>query len=217
MKRIAPAAAVLLVLFLHTSCVGISMDITLNRDGSGTIALEYLVSKSLESLGRLDGNERWNTIPVGRADFERTLDRLPGMKLLSFSSRDFGKDIATNAKMEFTNLRALMAFLDAGGFRSSLQGDAASGRIFLTLSEGSNRESQALDKLIADISATYFVRVSMTFPTEGSLNMTDANGLRITTLPESHISSSKGKQVSFDIPLYEVLSSAGGINAEFSW
>ena len=216
MKRVAPAAAAVLVLFLLSSCIGISMDITLNRDGSGIITLEYMVSQALESLGRLDGNERWNTIPVGRADFERTMDRLPGMKLLSFSSREFGKDIATNAKMEFANLPSLMAFLDAGGLRSSLQGDASSGSILLNLSEGNGIKTPSLDRLIADISASYFVRMSMTFPTEGSLNMTNSRGITIQALPESHIRT-RGEQVSFDIPLYEVLSSAEGINVEFSW
>ena len=216
MKRFGLVVVVLLVLFLLSSCIGISMDITLNRDGSGTVTLEYLVSQSLESLGRLDGNERWNTIPVGRADFERTMDRLPGMKLLSFSSREFGKDIAINAKMEFANLRALMAFLDAGGLRSSFHGDAASGRITLNLSEGNGIKDPALDKLIADISVSYFVRMSMTFPTEGSLTMTDAKGISIPALPESHIRT-RGEQVSFDIPLYEILSSTEGINVEFSW
>jgi hypothetical protein len=192
------------------------MDITLNRDGSGTVTLEYMVSQALDSLGRLDGNERWNTIPVGRADFDRTMDRLPGMKLLSFSSREFGKDLATNAKMEFANLHSLMAFLDAGGLRSSLQGDAARGRILLTLSEGTGIKNPSLDKLIADISVSYFVRMSMTFPTEGSLSITDAKGVTIQALPESHIRT-RGEQVSFDIPLYEVLSSTEGINVEFSW
>jgi len=215
MKR-SPLVAVLPLLILLSSCVDISMDITLNRDGSGTIALEYLVSQALESLGRLDGNERWNTIPVGRADFERTMDRLPGMKLLSFSSRDQGRYLATNAKMEFANLRALMAFLDSGGLRSSFQGDAAGGRITMTLSEGNGINNTALDKLIAEVSVSYFVRMSMTFPTEGSLNLTDAKGIQIHALPESLINP-RGEQVSFIIPLYEVLSSTEGINVEFSW
>jgi len=215
MKR-PPLAAILPLLLLLSSCIDISMDITLNKDGSGTIALEYMVSQSLESLGRLDGNERWNTIPVGRADFERTMDRLPGMKLLSFSSREPGRYLATNAKMEFTNLRALMAFLDAGGLRSSLRGDAASGSIYLTISEGTGIKTPSLDKLIADISVSYFVRMSMTFPTEGTLKITDAKGIGIQALPESLINS-RGEQVSFIIPLYEVLSSTEGINAEFSW
>jgi len=119
-------------------------------------------------------------------------------------------------------LRALMAFLDAGGLRSSLQGDSASGRIFLTLSnanllrEGTGRENPALDKLIADISASYSVRMAMTFPAEGRLNITDGKGLNLQSIPGSEIKST-GKQVSFSFPLYEVLSSDGGINVEFSW
>ena len=40
------------------SCLGASADITIRSDGSGRIALEYRVSQMLESLGRLDGNER---------------------------------------------------------------------------------------------------------------------------------------------------------------
>jgi len=216
MKCPGLAAAVLLFLSLLTSCIGINMDVTLNRDGSGIVTLEYLVSQTLESLGRLDGNERWNTIPVGRADFERTMDRLPGMKLLSFSTKGQGRDLATNAKMEFTNLHALMAFLDAGGLRSSLQGDTARGRILLTLSEGTGIKTPALDKLIADISDSYSVRMSMTFPAEGRLTVTDSKGLAIPAIPGGEIRAT-GRQVSFAIPLYEVLSSAGGINIEFSW
>jgi len=216
MKRPVLIVVVLLVLFLQTSCIGTNMDITLNQDGSGTITVEYLISESLDSLGRLDGNERWNTIPVGRADFERTLDRLPGMKLVSFTSRTRGKNLATNVKMEFANLRSLMDFLDAGGLRSSLQGNAASGRIFLTLNEGTVGINPGLDKLIAEISASYSVSMSMTFPTEGSLYLTDAKGLALPAIRGSEIKA-RGKQVSFAIPLYEILSSAGGINVEFSW
>ena len=216
MKRPGLAAAILLFLSLLTSCIGINMDITLNRDGSGTVTLEYLISQSLDSLGRLDGNERWNTIPVGRADFERTMDRLPGMKLLSFSSGEQGRNLATNAKMEFANLHSLMAFMDAGGLRSSLQGDAAGGRLFLTLSEGTAIKNPSLDKLIADISDSYSVRMSMTFPAGGNLAVTDARGLALPAIPGSEIRPT-GKQVSFAIPLYEVLSSTEGINVEFSW
>jgi hypothetical protein len=216
MKRLAPAAAVVFFIFLHSSCVGVNMDITLNRDGTGIITLEYLVSQTLDSLGRLDGNERWNTIPVGRADFERTIDRLPEMRLLSFSTKEQGGNLATNAKLEFANPRALMAFLDAGGLHSSLQGDAAGGRILLTLSEGTGIKNPGLDKLIADISELYSVRIAMTFPAEGRLNVTNNKGMGIPAIPGSEIKPA-GRQVSFTVPLYEVLSSTEGINVEFSW
>ena len=202
-------------LFLLCSCLGVNLDITLNQNGSGTITMEYHISRLIESLGKLDGNERWNTIPVGKTDFERSMDRLPGMKLLSFSSKENEKDLVTNAKMEFENLQALKTFLDAGGRRSSFSGDAASGRIFLTLTDGNDKENAALAKLLTEISESYSVNIHMSFPHEGSLIVTNKQGRPLPEISRSVVSS--GKKVSCSIPLNAVLSSADGINLEFRW
>ena len=212
---------ILPLLFLLSSCIGVVMDITLNQDGSGTIAIEYSVWRSLDSLGKLDGNERWNTVPVGRADFMRTMDRIPEMKLLSFSSKETETDFIVNAKMEFANPNVLMAFLDAGGRRSSFTGDARSGSLVLTLAEDKNLSqgngnNDSLDELIAVISGQYKVQMSMSFPNEGSLEITNGRGLSLSGLPESEINKA-GKKVSFTLPLYTVLSSTNGLNAEFRW
>ena len=190
------------------------MDISLNQNGSGTVALEYQISKSLDSLGKLDGNERWNTIPVGRADFERTMDRLPDMRLLSFSSKDDGKNLVISARMEFSNLSGLFAFLDAGGRRSSFSGDANSGRIALTLAQGTETQNQSLDALIASISEGYEVRMSMSFPGEGNLFVSDGMGMPVK--PDIGFQR-RGKKVSCGFPLYEILSSRDGIIVEFQW
>ena len=209
------------LLLTLSSCFGVNADITLNQNGSGTVTLVYRISKSLDSLGKLDGNERWNTIPVGKADFERSLDRLPEIKLLSFSSKEDAKDVIITAKMEFAAIGSLLAFLDASGRRSTFSGDAGSGRLALTLNEGTKNEgvkneNAGLTKLIADISDGYSVRVSVTFPGTGSLALTDSQGKAITTLPGAEFIQG-GKTASFDIPLYQVLSSTDGINAVFSW
>ena len=203
-------------LLVLSSCFGINADITLNQNGSGIISLEYHISKALDSLSKLDGNERWNTIPVGKADFERTLDRLPEMKLLSFSSKENEKDLVINAKMEFASMRSLLAFLDASGRRSSFTGDTRTGSMVLTLNEGSLNENAGLDKLIATISEGYSIRVSVTFPDRGKLSMSDRQGKPLATLTGSEIRS-EGKTVYFSFPLYAVLSSVDGINAEFRW
>ena len=152
------------LLLLLNSCLGLSFDIVLNDNGSGTITLEYRISKSLDSLGRLDGNERWNTIPTGRADFERTLYRLPGLRLFSFSEREDERDLIINARMEFQTIEDLLAFLDAGGGRSSFTGDARSGRLELTLSEAGERSNPGLSRLLADVFEPYSVNMSMSFP-----------------------------------------------------
>ena len=215
MKRIT-AALPLLFIFLLASCFGVDAEITLNANGTGTIALEYRVSQSLEALGRLDGNERWNTIPVGRADFERTLDRLPDMRLVSFSSRQDARDIIISARLEFSSIEGLLAFLDAGGRRSSFAGNAASGSLVFTLSGGAGVDNPELARLLAAVSEGYTVRLGMSFPGEGSLAVSDNQGRPLTAIPGSEVQGS-GRRVFGSFPLYEILSAAGGMNLEFRW
>ena len=196
------------------SCFGINADITLNQNGSGTIHLEYRISKALDSLGKLDGNERWNTIPVGKADFERSMDRLPDMKLTAFSSKEDEKDVIISARMEFSSIKGLLVFLDAQGQRSAFSGDAHSGRLALTLSEGSENRNPGLAKLIADISASYFIKMSMSFSGEGTLSIVDSGG---NPQKAGNEVSAKGKKVSCSFPLNDILSSTDGITVVFNW
>jgi len=65
------------LLLLFNSCIGLSLDIQMRRNGSGRLLMEYRVSRMAEAIGRLDGNENWPIIPNGRADFERTLRGFP--------------------------------------------------------------------------------------------------------------------------------------------
>ena len=206
----------LLAVLLLSSCLGMKTDIVLNSNGSGTVTLEYLVSKSLDALGKLDGNERWNTIPVGKADFERTLDRLPDMKLISFSAKEDEKNWMVSAKIEFKTIKALLAFFDASNMRSSFSGDANSGNLVLTLSEGMDTTDPYLKQLLANICESYSMSMSVTFPKEGSLQMTDAQGKPLSAIPEGKVIS-KGKKVSFTFPVYDILTSQEGINAGLKW
>ena len=206
----------LFLLILLSSCLGVKADIVLNSDGSGTIALEYLVSKSLDSLGKLDGNERWNTIPVGQADFERTLDRLPDIKLLSFSSREDAKNVIVSAKMEFHSVSGLLAFLDASGRQTSFSGDGSSGRLVMTLNEAKQTNNTDLDKLIKGICEGYYYKMSFSFPDEGSLTIYNKQDKPLAAIQGSEIHD-KGKNVSCSFPIYEVFSSADGMKLVFQW
>ena len=206
--------AVFASLLLFASCLGINADIVLNPNGSGTLTLEYRISRSLESLGRLDGNERWNTIPSGRADLERTLDRLPEMRLLSFSSGEDERNHNISVKMEFSSIQGLLDFLDPDGSRSSFTGNAQSGRLGFTLIEGREAGNPGLDRLIADISRGYSVDISMSFPGQGNLKVTDLQGSPFGAAGQI---TGQGRRVSGSFPLYDILSAENGINLELSW
>jgi len=216
MKKPSSSISLIALCFTLSSCLGIGADISLNQNGSGNIALEYHISKALNALGKLDGNERWNTIPVGKADFERTMDRLPGMKLTSFSSKEDRNNLIINAKMEFENLNSLMSFIDASGLRSSFSGDAHSGRIFIVLNGAKARNNTALEKFISEISESYSVKLSMSFPNEGSVKITNNRGLSLGDVSGSIIIPS-GKKVFCSLPVSSVFSASDGINVEFLW
>jgi hypothetical protein len=196
------------------SCIGLSTDIQMRRDGSGTITMEYRYSRMAETIGRLDGNEKWQVIPVGRADWERTLARLPGMKLISFSAREKENDLVNNVTFEFQNTKALLAFLDASGRRASFNG---ANRLDVILNEGSSSAiNPDLMELMKQASAGY--RFKITFSAEGNSTMTVSNGEGGALVPPASASLvSSGKKVSLDIGTGDLLSLKEGIGVSFSW
>jgi hypothetical protein len=196
-------------LFLSlSSCLGVNADIVLNPDNSGTLALEYRISHFLDSLGKQDGNERWLPLPVGKADFERTIARLPNMKMLSFSSRDDGKDIIITVKLEFKNMDALLKFLDAAGEKAVFVRENASSKLTLVLSEGGAEGNKDLQDLFEKVSAGYFVNISLSLPNEGRLNAPSLKGGEM---------QGKGKKLTCALPLSEILASKEAMKLEFIW
>jgi len=207
-------------LALMNSCLGAAADISIRADGSGTIALEYRVSQMMESLGRLDGNENWPAIPVGKADFERSLPRIPGLRLMSFSAKDVphssgGRDLLTKAVLEFKDTAALLAFLDSTGSRASLAQENRNAQtvnvLRLVLLDPSDGLANAdLLSLLREISAGYELGISISAPKNAA----------IATIPPSvpaARTASRGKKVSFAIDMKDLLELNQGLILEITW
>jgi hypothetical protein len=203
----------LLALLALSSCFGVSADISIRDDGSGRIVLEYRVSPMAGALGRLDGNRRWQTVPVGRADFERTLARLPGMRLVSFSAGEEsdGADTVNRAELEFKNIETLLAFLDAPGTGASFTRENGVNRLSLTLLEaGGTGADPDLLALLREVSRPYELRLS--------LSAGETVSLRTAPAPvQAARVHSPGKTASLTIGTGELLSLSGGLTVEFAW
>jgi hypothetical protein len=204
------------LVLLTTSCLGASADIVIRADGSGTIALEYRVSQMLESLGRLDGNERWPAIPVGKADFERSVARLPGLRLSSFSVKEApnalgGKDLVTTVKLDFKDTTALLSFLDSAGGRASFIQENGQSTLRFVLSDP---KADAIDadllSLIREVSAGYDISVSFTAPQEAALSVIPPHVSAARIVPQ-------GKKVSFAIGTGELVGVRDGLAIEIRW
>jgi hypothetical protein len=201
------------------SCAGVRADININADGSGKMVLEYRVSQTAEALGKLDGNERWQTVPVGRADFERTLARLPSLRLASFTSSNTETDTVNRAEIEFANIKDLLPFLDPRGDGKFARLDTANGknRLRVILAQGARDIDADLLDLIRELSAGYECHFSLSVPRAADLALTDGQGESLAAVPEKAAVVSRGKKVSLTAGTGEILSLPRGLGLEFVW
>jgi len=198
------------------SCLGVSAGITIKADGSGKIALMYRVSQALESLGRLDGNENRPAVPVGRADFERSVARIPGLRLSKYVSKDVrnstgGSDLVTKVTLDFKDTAALLAFLDSTDSRASLVQEGTGSLLRLTLFEPSGGITNPdLLALLREVSGGYDFNISFTLPKNANIKMTPE------TVPAAKLETG-GKKVSFSIGMGELLSLKEGLALEIRY
>jgi len=203
----------MLFLLIFNSCIGLSMDIQMRKDGSGRINAEYRISSMAESIGRLDGNENWPIIPLGRADFERSIARIDGMKLVSFSSRENPQEVVYNAVLEFENTEALIKFLDPSKSRTSL----SAGRLAIIMKENEQPEiDAALLELVRQVFTGYSFALSFSANGNSSLTVTDGEGKEIPAPPNTEVIQS-GRKVSFSMGMAEFISLDGGLGVSFRW
>ena len=210
-KKLLVLFVILLVLISLNSCIGVSMDIQMRRDGSGRLNLEYRISNIAENLGRLDGNEMWRTIPVGRADWERTVVRLDGIRLVSFSSNERQAETVTRVTLEFDNPAALINFLNANGNKTSFDNNTLS----LILLERSPLINPDLLELAALLSGDYSFAVSFSADRNSTMTITDGAGNEIPPPRKTQIVP-QGRKTSFSIDMTELLSLTGGLGVRFT-
>ena len=203
-------------LALMNSCVGVSADIVLLADGSGKIVIDYRVSQMMESLGKLDGNARWPAIPVGRTDFERSLARIPGLRISSFSSKEVknaagGNDILTRVALEFKDTAALLAFLDNTGNRAFLDHHEGKTRLRLVLLDPAAGITDAdLHSFLREIFSGYELYMSFSTPKDASLSILPSSVTAARLAPQ-------GKKVSCAIEMGEIAALNDGLALEVAW
>jgi len=203
-------------LFLLTlnSCIGISMDIQMRKDGSARVSVEYCYSVMAETIGKFDGNENWPVVPVGRADWERTTERVSGMKLVSFSSlHKNSQDVITNVMLEFDSTDALLKFIDPAGNRTSI----SAGRLEITVNKPlPSQVNGDLLELMRQVSGNYRFAVSFTAEENSTLVITDAHGKEISLPQDAQIVPS-GRKTSLSIAIPEIFTLKNGLGVRFTW
>jgi hypothetical protein len=189
---------------LITSCIGIDAGVEFRTDGSGSVSLEYRISRMVESMGKLDGNEALLPLPVGRTDFERTVARVRGLSLTSFTSKETATDIVISAGLSFSEPAALVTFLDATGRSAAFESEGSSRKLTLRLAEGGGPLDADLERLVFTVFKGYDVKLRVKTPTVPS-----------SSAPGSVVESSR--TASYQAAIADILSSKEPISWEISW
>ena len=219
LKNFTTEFLLLAPVFLLTlnSCMGVSADIQMRADGSARVTLEYRISRMAETIGRLDGNESWPVVPVGRADWERTAARSDGMRLASFSGSETAQDVVNKVTLEFTNTQALVKFLDPSGKRAAGGQENGLNKLRITFNEGvSSKIDPNLLYLMEQVCAGYRFSVSFSAQGNSTMALTDAAG-RAVSPPEKAETVLSGRKVSLSIDTAEIISRTDGLTVNFSW
>jgi len=209
---------IILLLSLN-SCMGLSLNIQMNKDGSGRLSMNYRISKLINNLGALDGNESMPTIPVGKTDWERTIERITGAKLVSYSSADEKQDTVIKVVIDYQDEKALQALLDPYGKKSLIDRQGQSGKLDLILID-KPVNTDIYDKEFLDMLRVfmdgYEFSISFSGPNNSTLTVTDGAGN--TVQPHSKAKTVlSGKKISYSIGTMDLLEIKEGLGLKITW
>jgi len=208
---------ILAVVLLFGSCIGISFDIQMNRDGSGRVTIEYRISNMLNALGRLDGNESKPTIPYARQDLERTLARIPGTRLVSYTTRETSTDTIISAVVDFSNPDALASFLNSNSDNVSVTYNGQAGSLGLIVHNEQTDDSTAdTMALMSQFFDGYNFSAGFSAPGNSTMTVTDGQGNTIPA-PSNAVSIMSGRKVSLSMGIFDLLNITGGLGLKFNW
>ena len=197
---------------LFFSCIGASSQIKLNSDGSGTIIQEYRISLELENMGKLDGNENQPPLPAGKKDIERTIERVPGLRLVSYSSYEDGKDRIYRVELAFDSLEALVSLFSANN--QQFKADLLQKRMEIRFS-AAEKADLTYRELMGNAFEGYGFSISFSVPGTAKTAWFDENGNKVQQFPGA--CSVKDKIVEYSAPMADIVFLYNSLTLEISW
>jgi len=205
------------LIFLFNSCLGLSLDIQMNRNGSGRVTMEYRISNLLNSIGALDGNESSAVIPVSRDDWERSIENIPGVKLVSFSKRVNALDNTVNAVFDYPDPQSLALLLDSTGKSVSISQTGQSGVLNMILyDEPSSNYDENLLALMRSFFNEYNITINFSAQTNSTLTVTNGKG-NAGNIPSFVTAAQSGRRVSLSVGTIDLLEIPDGLGVKIVW
>ena len=203
---------ILIPVFL-ISCIGTSSQIKLNANGSGTISQEIRVSRELMNMGKTEGNEEQFSLPLSREDVERTVERIPGTRLVSYNSREDGKDFIINVEFAFDSTEALAELMGTGD--QQFVADARNRKITIHFPAGDYIGGGEPEGLIAAAFTGYEYSFSIAVPGPAKTAWFDEIGRSIQQYPGT--CAVQNNTVQYTVSMGDLVGLGSPLNMEINW
>jgi hypothetical protein len=208
--------ALLSVTVLFASCFGMSSDITIAKDGSGTAQLVYRISEDLLALGTLDGNENFPSIPVGEEDFKRTIERIDGLTLTSFSSKKEDINRVYTVKFNFLTIDALIKFLDTQGQHCVLTEKDGTHILSMVFAPGTEEYTPEMLELMPVIFDGYNFDFTLKVPKTLKVEFFNQNAVKIPAPPVG-LATTGERTIHFSAPMGALFAANEAVALEIFW
>ncbi len=180
------------VLFILSSCLGIESRMVLKRDGSGTLTLNYKISRMIKDLELQNGEKGLLPLPVSEEDFRRAAENAEGIRLLSVKQSEDEENINIEARLEFDRVEALNGLSASGQMQLSENTGNGLRKLRQVISSGAGEEEvsaqtlEMLEAFFAGYELSFLIETPVSIK-QHSLGTLSEDGKRLTyvvTIPE---------------------------------
>lgn len=192
------------VLFLLSSCLGIESRMVMNRDGSGTLTLNYKISRMIKDMELQNGEGGMLPLPVSEEDFRRTAERTQGVRLLSVKQSEDEENISIEARLEFDAVEALNGLSAPGQMQLSYEAAGGTQKLRQVLSAAAGEVTPETVEMLETLFAGY--ELSFLIETQTPIKRHSLGVL-----------SEDGKQLTYGVTIPELYSSRQDILLEVEW
>jgi hypothetical protein len=198
--------AALLALPLFAGCLSTTTRISLDDDGSGTIALHYEIHRTAWETGVFDESDVARAVPVTRVEFASAALSVAGLALRSHSvsvPRGEGTEddpVTVDAELSFDGPEALRRFLGADSLSLSVTPDG--GHWELVVARGNGADGEGARALAASLEG-----YTMVLELDPPAAPTNHNGAP----------ADNGRRSRFTLPLSRIVTAVEPVVWEVRW
>jgi hypothetical protein len=199
------AAAILLL----GSCLGVEMDLKINRDGSGTADMAFHIS---QIFFQLDPESQDVPVPITKEEMEASYAGVDGITVLDVTEEDMEEKKIITASLKFNSVEALTGG-DQEMFEGAVlekEGDRTIFRTILKEAAEDGMEAEESNVEQEEMVKQYFAGYSFVYRVQAP------SKIRSHSIGEL---SADGKTVTYEMPMYEFnsMKNSEPLVMELSW